>query len=213
MSNTPSPEMLSKRSLRLRRSVLIVFIALVFIIPFLFVVVFTDFGRWTAQWQVWWGLRQAEATAVTQATVISFYKEDEDAFILYRYTASDGQQYEKTEQVKNSIWQKAEAGEPIMVDFAVDDPSIVGIAGNNDPFNRLTAIVVMVGLIMLRLAGRRPSSTSSLIKRVSALDAASEAPPIPSQKRPMHWTRLELILIILLVLIVQFILLFLFLTR
>ena len=217
MSNLPSSNTISSRSLRNRTIVVSVFIALiVVIIPLLSVTLFSDFDRWTAQWQVWWGLRQAKETAVTQATVIAYYQENEDNFILYRYSTPNGQQFEKTEQVKNSIYQQAENGESLLVDFAVDKPNIAGITGNIDPFSGPIAILLMVGLILVGKAGKRRRYTPvpSLLKKVSKLDKTTGTQSIQQPRKiSQSWPGIEVILIALLLLIIQFGLIYLFLTK
>ena len=216
MSNEFPAKSISNRSLRSRKIMLVAMISLLVLISLLFVASAVDFNRWAAQWQVWWGLRQAEETAVTQATVISYYQENEDNFIHYRYSTLNGQQFEKTEQVKNSIYQQADAGDPIMVDFAVDNPNVAGIIGNIDPFSGLLAIIIMVGLILIRMAGKRRhySPTPDLSKKVSELDQENKAQPDSTQRSVSRsWTGIELRLVVLLLFIFQFILLYLLMTK
>jgi hypothetical protein len=216
MSDESSPESISSRSLRNRKIMLAAMISFLVLIPLLFLALVVDFGRWTAQWQVWWGLRQAEETAVTRATIISFYQEDEDNFIHYWYSTPNGQQYEKTEQVKNSIYRQAEAGELLMVDFAIDNPSIAGIMGNIDPFSGPITILVVVGLLMIGMAGkrRRYSAPPSLLKKVATPDTTSEAPSIPpGRKASWSWPGIKVILIALFLLIFQILLIILLMTE
>jgi hypothetical protein len=216
--HSPSPT--SRFSLSPKGMIFTLFVLLT-IGPIIFMTIFVDFDRWMAQWQVWWGLQQAEETAVTQANVIDFYEEKNDAFVTYRYSApnqqGEQQGFEKTEQVNTRIFDQIKAGETVMVDFDLNNPDTAGLASNHNPFGRLIVFLALgFGALKSKVRNHR-SPLPNLVKNISALDQAKQTGTTPSastkQSSSRNWTRLELILIILLVLIVQFILLSLFLTR
>jgi hypothetical protein len=103
-----------------------------------------------------------------------------------------------------------------MVDFAIDNPSIAGITGNIDPFSGPITILIVVGLIMLRIGGkrRRYTTTPSLLKKVATPDPTSAAPSIPTQsKASWSWSEIKVILIAVLLLIFQILLIYLLMTK
>ncbi len=216
--HSPSPT--SRFSLSPKGTIFILFVLLI-IGPIVYMTIFVDFDRWIAQWQVWWGLQQAEETAVTRANIIDFYEEKDDAFVTYRYSVPNQQGelqvFEKTEQVNTPVFGRVKAGETVMVDFDLANPDMADLANNHNPFGRLIVFLALgLGALKPRIRTRR-SPLPGLIENISALDKPEQTGTIPSasvkQSPSRNWTRLELILIILIVLIVQFILLFLFLTR
>jgi len=166
-----------------RRKIVLIGVILALLFPMLAVFVLTDFDRWQGQWRVWWGLTIADETAQTPAENVKAYRQDDEWVVTYQFSGINElglpERFEHTEEVSESIVEKIEAKEGVLIDYVVGNPQIAGLETNHNPFSRFSLLLVLGGSMVMRLLPRmlgRRRRGSSLMGRIAEKSSPEETP-------------------------------------